>query len=117
MNLDEIRAVQCETCKRHGVEPVDSPNDLKVGIARNIRSGILPINGLRHPPEGDTTGWYIWAGGELPTDPELFVPLHVSHLAEWCPDVLPYLQLPPGYRFQVAPGYEDVWSDPSLLDI
>jgi len=41
---------------------VESPNHLKVGIARNVTSGLMPINGLRHPPEGDTTGWYIWAG-------------------------------------------------------
>ncbi len=30
-------------------------------------------------------------------------------------DVLPYLGLPPGWRFLVAPGYVDVWEDPALL--
>ncbi|WP_441294952.1 immunity protein Imm33 domain-containing protein [Massilia antarctica] len=29
--------------------------------------------------------------------------------------VVPYLSLPPGYRFQIADGYEDVWFDPALL--
>jgi hypothetical protein len=41
----------------------------------------------------------------------------VDHVASWCPDILPYLQLPPGYRVQIAPGYEDVWADPDLLNV
>jgi hypothetical protein len=38
-------------------------------------------------------------------------------VAEWCPAVLPYLELPPGWRFLIALGHEDVWEDPSLLNI
>ena len=74
-----------------------------------------PINGLRHEPVGDTNGWYIWAGPELSQDPDFFTPLHVHHLGEWCPQVLPYLALPPGSRFLIAEGYEDVWHDEALL--
>jgi hypothetical protein len=115
LNSDELDAVQRGICKRFGVEPVASPCGLKVGMARNVREGIEPVNGLRHPPVGDTTGWYIWAGGEPSTDPDFFQPLHVEHLEGWCPQVLAYLQLPPGFRFLLAPGHEDVWRDPSLL--
>jgi hypothetical protein len=89
---------------------------MKVGIARNTRKGSWPLNGLRHRPVDDTTGWYIWAGEHLPDDPEFFTALHVEHLQEWCPDVIPYLALPPGWRFLIAPDYEDVWKDPSLLE-
>lgn len=64
-----------------------------------------------------TTGWYIWAGEEFSTDPDFFVPLHVKHLNEWCPVVLKYLSLAPGWRFLVTNDYEDVWQDKSLLDI
>jgi hypothetical protein len=118
MSKPEASAEQEALCKRHGVPCVPSPARLKVGVARNVRSGVLPINGLRHPQVGDTTGWYIWAGeGEAPADPEFFVPLHVEHLAEWCPAVIPYLGLPPGWRFLLATGYEDVWNDPSLLNV
>jgi hypothetical protein len=41
--------------------------------------------------------------------------LHAVHLADQCPGVLPYLGLPPGWRFLTAPGYEDVWQDTGLL--
>jgi len=87
----------------------------KVGISLNVRQGLMPLNGLRHPPEGDTCGWYIYAGEELPDRPDFFVPLHVEHLAEWSPQVIKYLGLPPGWRFLLATGYEDVWYDPALL--
>ena len=62
------------------------------------------------------SGWYLWRGGEIPqNDPGFFVPLHVEHLAETCPLALPYLALPAGWRFLIAPKYEDVWFDPTLI--
>jgi hypothetical protein len=88
-----------------------------VGVSRNIKDGIWPINGLRHPQEGDTTGWYIWAGEDFSTDDDFFVPLHVKHLEEWCPAVIKYLGLAPGWRFLLANDYEDVWQDLSLLGV
>lgn len=88
---------------------------MKVGISRSVRDGVLPLNGIRHLPVGETTGWYIWAGEELSQDEDFFVPLHVEHLSAWCPQVVPYLALPPGWRFLLAPGYEDVWFDSSIV--
>lgn len=107
---------QRSVCRRFGVTPVPAPPDSKAGVARNVREGIWPVNGLRHRPTDDTTGWYVWAGEHLSDDPGFFEPLHVGHLAEWCPEILPYLALPPGWRFLLAPDHEDVWEDPSLLD-
>ena len=49
--------------------------------------------------------------------PDFFVPLHVEHLAEWCPGVTKFLALPPGWRFLTAPDHEDVWFDVSLLKL
>ena len=111
-NLDE-QLTQLATCRRFGVEPSPAPLDFKVGISLNVREGIQPLNGLRCSPANGTTGWYIWAG-EWSDDPDFFKPLHVSHLSEWCPQAVPYLQLPPGWRFLVAPDVEDAWHDPDL---
>ena len=41
----------------------------------------------------------------------------VSRLDTRLPEVLPYLALPPGWRFLLAPDYQDVWFDESLLDV
>jgi len=115
---DTLEAQQRAVCTQHQAEFVAVNDELKVGIALNVREGILPLNGLRHPPEGDTTGWYIWAGGgDPPNDPEFFKPLHVAHLETWCPRIRKYLGLGPGWRFLVTDDYEDIWFDPNLLDV
>ena len=111
-----VRSKQEAISARFGAEYVESPSHLKVGLDPQVRHGVTPLNGLRHRPEGDTTGWYIWAGETLSDDPGFFQPVHVSHLGEWCPAAIPYLGLPPGWRFLLAPGHEDVWYDATLLD-
>ena len=78
--------------------------------------GQMPIRGDRCAPENGTNGWSIWCGEEWSDDPNFYAPLHVEHLKEMLPEVLPYLELPPGYRFIIdGKGYEDVWFDESLL--
>jgi hypothetical protein len=117
MLTDEIERLEKQVCAKYGLPHFPSPAHLRVGIALNVREGLLPLNGLRHPPQGDMTGWYIWAGETFSQEPDFFQPLHVAHVAAWCPEVLRFLGLPPGWRFLVAGSYEDVWEDPSLLDI
>ena len=109
---------QQATCTRFGAS-FEPPDDSEmVGLARVARTGRWPVHGLRHPAEGQSCGWFIWAvDDEIPTDPAAFEPVHVAHLAEDLPCVVPYLALPPGWRFLLAPDYEDVWYDPSLLII
>ena len=102
-------------CVRFGVKCEPSLPHLKIGLAvGTLRQ--QPINGLRHPPKGDTAGWYIWGGQEPSLEADFFQPVHVSHLDEVLPEILPYLGLPAGWRFQVAPGHEDVWFDEALLN-
>lgn len=99
--------------------PADPPRSIDiVGVARTVRSAIVPLNGMRHPRTGDTCGWYLWAGeGEPSVEPNFFEPVHFSHVVHMRPEATEYFDLPPGYRFLIAPGYEDVWFDESLLII
>ncbi|WP_157949017.1 immunity protein Imm33 domain-containing protein [Neorhizobium huautlense] len=109
---------QVEVCLRHNVEFSVAEPSSKLGISEGALQGEQPLNGLRQPPENGTCGWYIWGGRDFPPeDADFFKPMHVSHLSVSCPAVVPYLGLPPGWRFLIAPGYEDVWFDASLLDI
>ncbi len=48
-------------------------------------------------------------------DPDYFQTLHVIHIGDWRPELLPYLGLPSGWRFLIAPNYEDVWYNPDLI--
>ncbi|MEN6293936.1 MAG: hypothetical protein ABFD07_18205 [Methanobacterium sp.] len=114
MDVDVIYRQQ-KICEKFGAVFCAAPNSLKLGISLNVRDHIYPINGLRHQAKGDTTGWYVWAGeGEPSTEIDFFKPLHIIHLNEWCPEIIPYLGLPPGWRFLITPNYEDVWFDEYL---
>ena len=109
--------LQRTVCSKYGAEFCPAAPSEKLGIAENVRRGILPINGLRHPPVGDTSGWYVWGGEEMSTEADFFKPLHIEHLDEWCPRIQQYLGLAPGWRFLVTDEYEDVWFDPTLLAV
>ncbi|MGO4145420.1 hypothetical protein AB4Y77_10075 [Paenarthrobacter sp. YAF11_1] len=114
---DSILSAQIQLTTRLGAVPAPPSQGVKAGVSENVRwPHLLPLNGLRHPAAIGTSGWFIWRGEELGTAHDFFVPLHVEHLTTWCPEVLPYLALPPGWRFLLAPGYEDVWFDESLLN-
>ena len=106
-------AEQIAICARFQSEVVPAEPDLKVGIALNTLK-LLPLNATRCEQENGTCGWYIY-GGEYSEDPEFYQPLHVSHLSKYCPTIIPYLALAPGWRVLVAPDYEDVWYDPHCL--
>ncbi|WP_198047404.1 hypothetical protein [Kutzneria sp. 744] len=102
-------------CRRAGVLPSPVAPADKLGVSRQALSGEWPLNGVRLREDG-TCGWYVWSGRTLSHDPDFFVPLHVEHLVEARPEVAPYLGLPPGWRFLLAPDHEDVWFDGSVLD-
>jgi hypothetical protein len=102
-------------CERYGASFTPPEITYKVGISESALRGEWPLHGLRHSPESGTTGWFIWAG-EWSDEVDFFKPLHFYHMAEDCPAALPFMALPPGWRFLVAPGFEDVWFDNELLN-
>lgn len=104
---------QARVCADVGVTPWEIDPVAVVGVGPLEFS---PLNGLRHRPTGPSSGWYIWTGGEIPSDPDFFRSVHIDHLYEIAPGATAFLALPPGWRFQVAPDHEDVWADDQLLD-
>ena len=117
--MEEISKSQKMICERYGAYICTPQPNSKVGVSINLPDvNLFPINGLRHPPEGETSGWYIWAGEDFSGDLGFFLPLHLWHLEEWRYETMKFLALPPGYRFLIGEGgYEDVWFDETLLII
>jgi hypothetical protein len=112
----EVSEQQAAVCIRIAADPDPVAVDAVVGIGRDLTA--VPINGLRHRPAAGESGWYIWTGAEIDrSDDGFFEPVHARHLADLCPQVLPYLAMPPGWRFLLAPGHEDLWYDESLIAI
>ena len=116
LDAKKLEEQQRALCEEKGLEYVQADLDAKLGFAIATQ-GRVPINGLRHPPEGDTSGWYIWCGEDLSKAPDFFSPLHARHLLDRCPEAVRFLGLPPGARFLVAGDYVDVWFDESLLEV
>jgi len=101
---------------RLGVNPDPPLPGSIVGFAKQTL-GKQPINGLRHPSEGNTNGWYVWCGDWSGAD-EFFEPLHVEHVKDYLPQIMRYFDLPPGYRFLIdEEGHEDIWFDEGLMEI
>ncbi len=115
--MPNIEQLQMEICQRYGAKFSLLDVNLRLGIANDFFSGTLPLNGLRHPPETGTCGWFLWAGEEMSSKDDYFKSMHLFHLLERCPKVLKFLALPAGWRFLVADDYEDVWFDEKLLKI
>jgi hypothetical protein len=112
---NSVESRQMEVCRKYGTDCCPPTPESKLGLARDVAADIQPLNGLRHPIQGDTCGWYIWRGRNLSLDADYFQPMHVEHIMEKCPESVEFLALPPGWRFLIAPGQTDVWFDESLL--
>jgi hypothetical protein len=113
-----LSPLQRHTCDRLAVEPVPPASRSIVGIALSRPHELEPLQALRHPVAGESNGWFVWRGPAIPQDDDdFFVALHVEHLADREPDLVPYLALPPGWGVILAAGHEDVWFDERLLDV
>jgi hypothetical protein len=113
----KITTVRHEICLRYGADLVDVGDGDMLGVALNVKDGIKPLNGLRHPIVGNFSGWYIWSGTEWSEKEDFFKPMHISHVHSWNPLISRYLGLAPGWRFLATEDYEDVWFDQQLLEI
>jgi|SRR5580700_3669818 hypothetical protein len=116
ISAEHTEEIQREFCRKQAAQYAAAPGNTKIGFALSTK-GLVPINGLRHPPKGETNGWYIWCGEEFSDESDFFDPLHARHVYEEYPDLVKLLGLPPGYRFLLASDYLDVWFDASLLNV
>jgi hypothetical protein len=66
--------------------------------------GRHPIHGLRHTPEGNTNGWYVWAG-EYSSATDFFLNLHIAHTFEKTTEALKSFDLSRDCRFLLAKDY------------
>ena len=76
-----------------------------------------PLNGMRYlMPEG-SSGWYIWGGETRRETADFFTAIQVRDVDDYLPNIRPFLDLPPGFRFLVDKGgRQKVWFDGSLLE-
>src|SRR4030095_9171791 len=103
MSYEEIEMHQRNYCESNNIPYLPAYRESNASLALSTQ-GLVPINGLRHPPEDGHNGWFLWSGAELSADPKFFSNVHVYHLMELRPEVLKFLGLPPGYPPVDDPG-------------
>ena len=111
--MDELQ--QKTVCDQHGAELLPPGLGSRIGIAIETLD-LQPLNGLRIDPESNVCGWYLWGGGEPSEADDFYKPVCVEHVADYCPAAIPFLALPPGWRFLTDGNYVDVWFDAALTE-
>lgn len=99
-----------EICAQYGSDFIP-PAPLDKAAVAIATLGLLPLNARRITPERGSCGWYIWGGEGSSSGAGFFQPLHVAHLLERCPQIMPFLALAPGWRVSLsgdADGTEDI---------
>jgi hypothetical protein len=122
-NLLEVRwaNLQQPICEHFGVEYLPPDPDENCGVAGNVidgryaQEGTYPLTAVRHRAEHGTSGWYVWAG-EYSDAADFFMPVHTFHLEFYCPDLVPFLALPPGWAVDITPEGATAGFNPALLD-
>jgi hypothetical protein len=112
---DSDNVQQRAICDRYGAQFLPPAPGTRIGIALRTL-GLVPLNGLRVEPENAVCGWYLWGGDEPSDDEDFYQPMCIEHIADRCPAAVPFLALPPGWRFLTADDYVDVWYDARLIN-
>ena len=99
------------------VDPRPPNSDEMMGLALETLR-LTPLNGLRYPPAGGASGWYVWGGEDFSQSADFFSPIQVRDLSDYVPNIQSFLSLPPGFRFLIDEhGHPKAWLDGSLLDV
>jgi hypothetical protein len=100
--------LQRSICEKFGSTFYGVDMNLKVGIALQTLH-LKPIRAIRLNPENGDNGWYIYCGN-FSDDVDFYKPLCGLHLEKYCPEIIKYLSLEPGFNLIIdRDGYEDVW--------
>ena len=104
---------QIDICNKYNLE--GSPPEVIVALALTSLDK-MPIYGSRIKiTEDDTVSWFFYCG-EYSDSEDFYSPIHINHLEELLPLVIPYLYLPPNTQFIIDDkGYEDVWTNEDLI--
>uniref|UniRef100_UPI00406D35E3 immunity protein Imm33 domain-containing protein n=1 Tax=Acinetobacter sp. D009 TaxID=3138069 RepID=UPI00406D35E3 len=111
-----IDAQKCNCMKFNSKFVQPSKNEM-VAVALDSL-GKIPNTGIRNVlEEGENISWFFYCG-EFSEDDDFFKPIHISHLENYLPEVIPYLALEEGFRFVIdKQGYEDVWKEEYRLNL
>lgn len=105
---------QEEICKKFNVNPVYPQFNQLIVISKGVFEG-LDIEAVRYSSPDHMTGW--WLTTELyDEDINSLITVHYYHVAFNRPDIIKYLALPYGFRFENSISDIDIWFDENAID-
>lgn len=105
--FEEAKEDQFWVCRHWAAPYLPTDEQALVAISRLVFAGHLPVTGKRYESNGANSGWYFSAGDRREEVTDL-VNEHAVHLATVRPDLLRYLGLPVGWRFDREAAGENV---------
>lgn len=84
-----------------------------VYVSEGVYEGVLPLEGVRYPAHPPDAGWFLTTD-QYNGDFRSLKRVHLFHLTEARPELIPLVGLPAGYRFTLKDEDCDcdVWFDP-----
>jgi hypothetical protein len=104
---------QHDLCRRVDAEFSPPRPDTLVVVSPAVLEG-APVQGVRYPSPTDMSGWWITAD-DYTGDVKMLKTEHLYHVTDLRPDLVRYLALPYGFRFDLS-NYEDVWLDRKVAE-
>ena len=92
---------QSNVCRQAGAEFSPPRPDQKVATSVGVVEGELPVWGVRYTAPPHMSGWYLTTQGYSGEIKDLRVD-HLYHVTSRRPDIVPFLALPAGFRFEVT---------------
>jgi hypothetical protein len=105
---------QSNICRQAGA-PFEPPYaDQKVATSVGVMEGDVPVWGVRYSAPPHMSGWYLTTDRYSGNIEDLKVG-HLHHLTALRPDLVRFLALPHGYRFELTGQGERAYFDAQVL--
>lgn len=106
--------LQAGVCSKHGAQLVAPRPHHTAQIDAALLEPGDAIEGIRYPSGAPDSGWVFFRTGQAAAARLQDKPLWEITAAQR--DLVPFLALPPGYRFALLPDGPKVWFDPEIAD-
>ncbi|MBJ9952161.1 MULTISPECIES: hypothetical protein [unclassified Acinetobacter] len=111
MRLEDLQKQICEKYNSKYI-PLDGGEMVAFAMQSLGQQPIYAVRILLEKEEN--VSWFIHCG-EYSSASDFYQAMHVSHLQEYLPKILPYLALEQGFHVIIDEhGYEDVWLNPAV---
>ena len=110
--MSDLEQIQKECCEHYRADYSPIGLEQMVVISDGVYEG-MPVEGVRYPSPEHMSGWWLTTDS-YNSDVSTLKTVHFHHIQEQRPDIVIYMALPFGYRFQLGGTDDRVWFDEEI---